>query len=37
MDHSQCLQALRGLGASSESVGLVHAFLYGRENGRENK
>ena len=28
MDHSQCLQALRGLGASSESVGLVHAFLY---------
>ena len=27
MDHSKCLQALWGLGANSESVGLVHAFL----------
>ena len=31
MDHSQCLQALRGLGARSESVGLVHAFFYGQK------
>ena len=31
MDHSRCLQALQGLGASRESVGLAHAFLYGRE------
>ena len=31
MDNSQCLQALWGLGASSESVGLVHAFLFSRK------
>ena len=37
-DHSQCLQALRGLGASSESVGLVHAmFPLWAKNERENQ